>query len=293
MSKDTKPAEVAPNWTTLAEMALKDNAALFQFGKDDVKLREKATEAKAKVDGAAHFRAKLLAAGQIAHENARVAKTISMKESFPEYWEKNCGADFPQRTYQLANVFTEIVLTGHITEEMFDGASENELCKLSGIHNAAEKEAVAAGDPSKKWENPYLAECLKAFHKPPVAGTGKVIAEQQRKMKTAKEAAENPAPAAPAEPANTLNLSTTEGLLKTIRMVGAECRSFADAPRVRELMEAMRLACNLLEDNPLVHAELVRAAEAAGTVPTKTKPADVTAVKTSVTDSGVRILMPA
>lgn len=288
MSKKTET--VQPKWAELVKLAGASPADLFNFAKASVKQAAAIETAQAEFTGAIQFHAKVVAALKIAHRADVDARRISPSTSFKDYFKGNCGGELPGRVEAVANVFNELVETGNLTEESFDSAAVDWLEKASAVINHARKE-----NPAGYLASDAVQKVCKAIGSP--GDALKTIKAVRKEQTEAAKAAKNPAPATPADAPKTLDPSTTDGLLRMISMITTECRCFADAGRVMELIEAMRLAGEMLDANPLVQAKWAEmAAEATPELHRReaaAKAANVTAVKTSRTDSGVALLMPA
>lgn len=282
----SKPVEkVQPKWAELTKLAASAPAELFTFAKASVKQAVAIETAQAEFTGQIQFHAKVVAALKIAHRADVDSRRISPSTSFKDYFKGNCGGDLPGRVEAVANVFNELVETGNLTEEAFDAAAVDWLEKASAVVNHARKENA----------KDYLAseavqKVCKAIGSP--GDALKTIKAVRKEQTDAAKAAKAPA-TAPAESSNTFSLGTTDGLLKGICLIGAELRSFADAKRVHEVLEAMRLAGEMMEANPLVQAYIAAEVDAQRKANGHEKPADVTAVKTTKTESGVAVFMPA
>lgn len=284
----SKPVEKPqPKWAELTKLAASAPAELFTFAKAAVKQAVAIETAQAEFTGQIQFHAKCVAALKIAHRADVDARRISPSTSFKDYFKANCGGDLPGRVEAVANVFNELVETGNLTEEAFDAAAVDWLEKASAVINHARKENA----------KDYLAseavqKVCKAIGSP--GDALKTIKAVRKEQTDAAKAAKAPATAAPAESSNTFSLGTTDGLLKGICLIGAELRSFADAKRVHEVLEAMRIAGEMMEANPLVAAYFAaEVAKADAAAHGHEKPATVTEVKTSRRESGVAVFMPA
>ena len=281
MSK-TAPV-VQPKWAELTKLAASAPAELFTFAKASVKQAAAIETATAEFNGSIQFHAKVVAAMKIAHRADLDARRISPSKFFKDYFAENCGGALPGRVEAVANVFNELVETGNLTEEAFDAAAVDWLEKASAVVNHARKENATGYLASEA-----VQKVCKAIGSP--GDALKTIKAVRKEQTDAAKAAKAPAPA---EPAHTFTLATTDGLLKGITLIGAELRSFADAKRLPEVLEAMRICGELMEANPLVKAYFAAEVAKTDAAAHGQKPADVTAVKTSRTESGVALLMPA
>lgn len=283
----SKPAPAPqPKWAEITKLAATAPAELFTFAKECVKQAVAIETAQAAFTGSVQFHAKVVAGLKIAHRADVDSRRISPSMSFKDYFAANCGGALPGRVEAVANVFNELVETGNLTEEAFDAAAVDWLEKASAIVNHARKENATGYLASEA-----VQKVCKAIGSP--GDALKTIKAVRKEQTDAAKAAKAPAPATPAEPANTFTLATTDGLLKGITLIGAELRSFADAKRLPEVLEAMRICGELMEANPLVKAYFAAEVAKTDAAAHGQKPADVTAVKTSRTESGVAILMPA
>lgn len=278
---------VQPKWAELTKLAASAPAELFTFAKASVKQAAAIETATAEFTGSIQFHSKVVAALKIAHRADVDSRRISPGTSFKDYFKGNCGGDLPGRVEAVANVFNELIETGNLTEEAFDSAAVDWLEKASAVINHARKE-----NPTGYLASEAVQKVCRAIGSP--GDALKTIKEVRKSQTDAAKAAKAPAETAPAESSNTFSLATTDGLLKGICLVGAELRSFADAGRLGEVLEAMRIAGEMMEANPLVAAYFAaEAAKVDAEARGHEKPANVTSVKTSKTANGIALLMPA
>ena len=256
MSDKNKTVKPQPKWAELLTTAPAD---LFTLAKAGVKLATALESAKAEFTGSVQFQAKVVAALKVAHRQAVDTRAISPSTSFKDYFKGNCGGDLPGRIEAVANVWNELVETGNLTEDAFDAAAVDWLEKTSAILNAEKK-----ANPQGYLASENVRKACEAMSKP--GDALKAIKEIRAAQTAAKKAAETAGGPAPLDP-KMVDLSTTDGLLRGICLVGAELRSFKDGTRLREVIEAMKIAGEMMEANPLVAdffaAEIARADEAA------------------------------